>query len=51
MRIKEATSAIFSQAIPESGLKLVEGPTIERYGPEFNPMTGLGGLEIWVPVE
>ena len=49
--IKSTMSAIFSQAIPESGLKLVEGPTIERYGPEFNPTTGLGGLEVWVPVE
>jgi len=49
--IKGTMAAIFSRAIPESGLKLVEGPTIERYGPEFNAMTGLGGFEVWVPIE
>ena len=23
---------------------------IERYGPEFDPRTGLGGCEVWLPV-
>ena len=44
-------SAIWSQWLPESGHKAFEGPTLERYGPEFNPRTGMGGLEIWVPIQ
>jgi AraC family transcriptional regulator len=42
-------AAIYSEWLPSSGRKQAEGPLqmIERYGPEFNPRTGLGGLEIW----
>jgi AraC family transcriptional regulator len=49
--IRGVISAIWSKGIPESGLKVAESPTLERYGPEFNPMTGLGGFEIWVPIQ
>jgi predicted transcriptional regulator YdeE len=24
---------------------------LERYGPEFNPVNGTGGFEIWIPIE
>ena len=44
-------SAIWNKGIPESGCQPTSGPTLERYGPDFNPMTGLGGFEIWVPIE
>jgi AraC family transcriptional regulator len=49
--IRGTMSAIWSQWLPQSGHKALEGPTLERYGPEFNPMTGMGGLEIWVPIQ
>jgi AraC family transcriptional regulator len=49
--IRGTMSAIWSQWLPQSGYKAFEGPTLERYGPEFNPMTGMGGLEIWVPIQ
>ncbi len=49
--IRGTMSAIWSQWLPQSGHKAVEGPTLERYGPEFNPRTGMGGLEIWVPIQ
>jgi AraC family transcriptional regulator len=26
------------------------GPEFERYGAEFDPATGSGGFEIWIPV-
>ena len=44
-------SAIWGQWLPQSGHRAFEGPTLERYGPEFNPRTGMGGLEIWVPIQ
>ncbi len=49
--IRATLSAVWNRALPESGLKAVPAPSFERYGPEFNPQTGLGGVEIWVPVE
>ncbi|RTQ47088.1 AraC family transcriptional regulator [Hymenobacter gummosus] len=42
--------AIWQQWYPASGLQWSPTPDFERYGPEFDPATGLGGLEIWFPV-
>ncbi|EQA46402.1 GyrI-like small molecule binding domain protein [Leptospira broomii serovar Hurstbridge str. 5399] len=49
--IRASFVAIWNKLLPESGVKAVEGPNFERYGLEFNPKTGLGGLEIWIPIE
>lgn len=49
--IRQTISAIWSQWFPTSGYQATSAPSFERYGPEFNGETGLGGLEIWVPVE
>jgi AraC family transcriptional regulator len=49
--IRSTITAIWKNAIPSSGLKAAPAPSFERYGPEFNPQTGMGGLEIWVPIE
>lgn len=49
--IRSTFSAIFSTWFPQSNCKPAEAPTIEYYGPNFNPMTGLGGLEIWIPIQ
>jgi predicted transcriptional regulator YdeE len=29
---------------------MAEAPCFERVGEEFNPETGTGGIEIWIPV-
>jgi AraC family transcriptional regulator len=49
--IRATLAAIWSQWFPQSGYQAARGPTLERYGPEFNRATGLGGFEIWIPVE
>jgi AraC family transcriptional regulator len=49
--IRSTLAAIWGKWIPESGLKPASAPVIERYGPEFNSQTGMGGLEIWIPLE
>jgi AraC family transcriptional regulator len=49
--IRATMASIWSKWLPESGHKAAHAPTIERYGPEFNPVTGLGGFEIWIPIE
>lgn len=43
--------AVFTQALPAGGLIPGDMPDlIERYGEGFDPVTGAGGFEIWVPV-
>lgn len=49
--IRSTVSAIWSQWFPTSGQEPVEAAMIERYGSEFNPGTGLGGFEIWIPIK
>jgi AraC family transcriptional regulator len=49
--IRSTIAAIWTRWLPESGHKAADAPSLERYGPEFNPATGMGGVEIWVPVQ
>jgi AraC family transcriptional regulator len=49
--VRATCEAIWSNWFPSSGCEPVEAPMLERYGPEFNPVTGMGGLEIWIPVK
>lgn len=48
--LRETCGAIWSEGLPASGKTAVEAPWFERYGAEFDPMTGAGGLEVWIPV-
>lgn len=48
--IKGTFDAIWSWC-KKSGRKCSDAPLFERYGPQFDPKTGAGGLEIWIPVE
>jgi AraC family transcriptional regulator len=36
--------------LPASGLTVADAPNFERYDENFDPLTGNGGFEIWVPV-
>jgi AraC family transcriptional regulator len=49
--IRSTLAAIWSNWLPASGYQAAKAPTIECYGPEFNPITGMGGFQIWVPVQ
>jgi AraC family transcriptional regulator len=49
--IRATISTIWSKWLPESSHQAADGPSFERYGPEFNPLTGLGGFEIWIPIQ
>jgi len=42
---------IWNKWLPESGYRAAEGPELERYGKEFDPRTGSGGFEIWIPIK
>ena len=49
--IRRTVNTIWNHWLPASGLKLADAPNFERYDENFDPLTGNGGLEIWVPVE
>lgn len=49
--IRQTWFTIFNKWLPESGFKLEEGPEFERYGETFDPRTGSGGFEIWIPIK
>ena len=42
--------------LPRSGLEVSRGAAdaasfFERYSEEFNPQTGMGGMEVWLPIK
>ena len=49
--IRRTWFTIWNKALPESGHHAAGGPEFERYGEEFDPRTGTGGFEIWVPIK
>jgi AraC family transcriptional regulator len=48
--IRRTVNTIWNVWLPASGLKAADAPNFERYGENFDPLSGNGGLEIWVPV-
>ena len=49
--IRRTVNTIWNHWLPESGLCVADAPNFERYDEKFDPATGNGGLEIWVPVK
>jgi AraC family transcriptional regulator len=49
--IRSAWNTIWNNWLPESGYEVVDAPNFERYGDDFDSATGLGGLEIWIPIK
>lgn len=43
--------AIWNHALSSAGHEATDGPAFERYDKTFDARTGLGGLEIWVPIK
>jgi AraC family transcriptional regulator len=49
--IRRTIVTIWNKWLPESGLQVADAPDFERYGESFDPRTGIGGLEIWIPIK
>jgi len=49
--IRSTWNTIWKKWLPASGRTPADGPCFERYGNEFDEHTGLGGLEIWLPIQ
>jgi AraC family transcriptional regulator len=48
--IQESWKRLFGQALPDAGLKESGDLSFERYDSRFDPATGEGDVEIWIPV-
>jgi AraC family transcriptional regulator len=42
---------IWERGLADAGVKADDAPAFERYDEQFNARTGMGGLEIWVPIK
>jgi len=49
--IRGVVNTIWNQWLPSSGFRAADAPSFERYGETFDPATGDGGFEIWVPIK
>jgi len=49
--IRRTVNTIWNHWLPSSGFKAADAPNFERYDEKFDPVTGDGGLEIWVPIK
>jgi AraC family transcriptional regulator len=49
--IRRTVNTIWNHWLPASGMKAADAPNFERYDEKFDPLTGNGALEIWVPVK
>ena len=48
--IRSTWYTIWNKWLPKSGHQLADAPDFERYGAQFDPHTGRGDVEIWVPL-
>jgi AraC family transcriptional regulator len=48
--IRGTWNTIWNEWLPQSGHHVVDAPIIELYDQRFDPKTGNGGVELWVPL-
>jgi predicted transcriptional regulator YdeE len=49
--LPQTIDKIWAQWVPDSSLKTADAPCFERYTEKYDPKSGLGVVEIWVPLE
>lgn len=49
--IRQTWFSIMSHGLNDAGATAAGYPEFERYGDDFNPATGNGAVEIWIPVQ
>jgi AraC family transcriptional regulator len=51
-KMRASVHTIFNRMVPQLEFEVGDFPSfIERYGEEFNPETGVGDVELWVPLK
>ena len=49
--IRGTWNAIWNGWLPQSGYQAADAPILERYDERFDPISGNGGVELWVPLQ
>ncbi|KKO62348.1 Right origin-binding protein [Janthinobacterium sp. KBS0711] len=49
--IRTTWHAVWNEWLPQSGLEVADAPDFERYNQNFDPASGNGGVEIWLPLK
>lgn len=49
--LRRTMNTIWNQWLPASGHVPADAPNFERYDEKFDPLSGMGGLEIWLPLK
>jgi AraC family transcriptional regulator len=49
--VRRTVNTIWNHWLPASGHVVADAPNFERYDANFDPRTGNGGFEIWIPVK
>ncbi|MGK5067323.1 Right origin-binding protein [compost metagenome] len=49
--IRATWHTVWNTWLPESGLEVADAPDFERYDHHFDPVSGTGGVEIWLPLK
>jgi AraC family transcriptional regulator len=49
-RIRDTVYSIWNHYLPQHGYQMVGAPDFERYTAAFDPETGNGEVEIWIPM-
>lgn len=49
--IRSSWVAALTEGLPEAGLQAADAPAFERYDDAFDPRTGNGSIEIWIPIK
>jgi AraC family transcriptional regulator len=50
-RIRATHYTIWTRWLPQSGHAFADAPSFERYTADFDPWSGTGMVEIWMPIE
>jgi AraC family transcriptional regulator len=49
--IRRTINTIWNKWLPDSPHEAADAPDFERYDADFDPETGTGGVEIWIPIK
>jgi len=49
--LRNTMNAIWSEWLPASKLTTIDAPNFERYTDQFDPQSGNGIIEVWIPVQ
>lgn len=48
--LRAVAYTIWNRMLPELGLEVADAPDFERYDERVNPQTGMGTVEVWIPL-